>query len=304
VILVDGNNLAFRSFYAFRQLSFEEEHTGTYYGFLGAHARLKAKYGDSFVYCFDSKESWRKGVYPAYKSKRAEKEEDPEKANVRTVHIPKLMDVLSLLGYPVLQYRGLEADDLLSLQLQSLRKQGASRVYVYSGDRDLYQLLRFRCATILRPVNGAGVKRYTATSLREEFGVGPELWAKALALGVDTSDSIKAIPGVGPTTAIRMLLLGADPSRSWEKQPPEFRAKYGKTAAHWDNARLAYKLTKLPTEAELVPIPAQDRMELGALLNSVSMRRNPDPRVRPLFLDFCAQHGLSEFRHDRSKFLQ
>ncbi len=298
--LVDGNNLAFRSFFAFRQLSFEGDHTGVYYGFMSAHARLKAKYGDAFVYCFDSPTSWRKGVYAGYKAKRSKEDDDPEKANVRTTHIPELMRVLSVLGYPVLQYPLLEADDLLALTAHRLKRKNISKLHIYSGDRDLYQLLD--TAIVLRPTPfGGGVKRYTANMLQEEYGVRPERWAQALALGVDKSDGIKAIPRCGPTTAFKMLELGADPARPWDSQPDSFRTRFPKVEDYWPAAQLAYKLTKLPEVTRSVPIP--NTGELFDFLRSMPLRRNPDPNMRTLFLDFCARHGLAEFRKDRSKFL-
>lgn len=293
-ILVDFSNLAFRSLHAFKELTWQGVHTGTYYGFFDAVARLR-QISTRLVFCFDHglpgdtfKPVWRKKLIPDYKANRTL---DAEGQNLRIRYGKEAEVIYKLLtqsmGYEVIGVPGIEADDLLSIRAA----QTPGPVVIYTGDADLYQCITPDGRITVR--NGKSV--VTAKSVLKTFGIGVDQWASFLALGGDKSDSIKPKRGMGPKTAIKLVQDGAKPWADWRGQTLSFAAKHRSLQEIWPRVQQCYFCAQLPTSWADVRI---------------SSYRIPERPYNPhvcadgarMFQDFCEDHGMSRFAASTHQF--
>jgi DNA polymerase-1 len=284
-VLIDAMNLAYRSHYACRGLSTSEGvPTGAMYGFLKALLRLKP-YGSAIV-CWDSTKSrWRNKLYPPYKANRTD---SPEKEIVRQ-QIEPIRRALSLLAVPQVEVDGLEADDVIALLSQRQPS------WIYSNDRDLYQLLSLTVGILATDAKGA-FKPLKPSAIEKQYGVPIARWAEYLALGGDGSDNIRPIPKCGPKTAAKMLGAGLKLGKQWNVTLP---AKFEKYDGHWEEVRKAYEVVRLPLK------------ETDPRIHPVAWPVTFTGKVKPYcqatqleaFTKFCSEFELVEFIAKRREFL-
>ncbi|MEN9737641.1 MAG: hypothetical protein RJA26_874, partial [Actinomycetota bacterium] len=151
LLLIDGHSLAFRAFYALNPDSFrtsDGQHTNAVHGFISMMLEiLKAEKPTHLAVAFDlSRSSFRTEEYAEYKGTRGE---TPPEFNGQT---ELLTEALAAMNIITLTRENYEADDIIA----SLADQGADQgfnVFVVSGDRDTFQLIREE-TTILYPVKG------------------------------------------------------------------------------------------------------------------------------------------------------
>lgn len=296
-ILIDFNNLAFRSLHAFKELSHEGISTGTYFGFFDTVLRLRES-SKRLVFCLDHglpndkfKPAWRKKLWPEYKADRGEVYNTEEGQNLRIRFDQEAETIYRLLtqamGYEAIGVPGMEADDLIAIRAA----QTPGPVVIYTGDADLYQCITPDNRVIVRTKQAV----ITAAKVRKEFGIGVDQWASFLAMGGDKSDSIKPKKGMGPKTAIKLVLDGAKPWKPWKEQILSFTAKHRSLEEIWPRVQQCYFCAQLPTSWDDVRIASY---------------RVPDtlftPRVCPTgmkeFMTFCADHGLAKFIASRHQF--
>lgn len=199
-LLVDANNLMHRMFWAMGQLEL-----GATYGFLKEVLNLQEQHGTKhIVFAFDSRESVRKSLYPAYKSNRNKErtEEDHERSiNLRNEMVSLKSSILQEIGFSnILQQRGYEADDILASVVQySLRVQDSA--IICSSDQDLYQLIEGDRTTIWKNGN-----LYQENHFGREYGIHPCQWHVVKAMAGCVSDCVEGVRGVGEKTACKYLL--------------------------------------------------------------------------------------------------
>jgi DNA polymerase-1 len=198
-------------------LSWKEKPTGVIYGFLKGIPLLMDEFATgNVVFCFESKTSHRRNIFPAYKQRRVTKKRDPEEAEaydqlrsqiseLRQRYLPKI-------GFKnVLSWDGLESDDIMAKI--ALTHAPRNEVVLVTSDSDLWQVLGPRVS-----VYDPG-RQVTLTEewFRGKYGIAPKDWAKVKALGGCKSDEVPGIPGVGETTALKFLRgeLGID-SRAFD----------------------------------------------------------------------------------------
>ena len=203
LLLIDGHSLAFRAFYALSPDSFKTpdgQHTNAVHGFISMLLNiLAAEKPTHLAVAFDlSRSSFRTEVYPEYKGTRGE---TPPEFNGQT---ELLHTALQAMNIRTITRPNFEADDIIA----SLADQGADagyRVYVVSGDRDTFQLIRPE-TTILYPVKGVlNLARMDDAAVYEKYGVHAKQYPDLAALVGETSDNLPGIPGVGPKTAAKWL---------------------------------------------------------------------------------------------------
>jgi DNA polymerase-1 len=222
ILLIDGNNIAYRSFYAIPGLTTSTSvPTNAVYGFLSMLLRIKKQGNPKYLaICFDAKEkTFRALDFDLYKAQRKPM---PDPLIVQMKIIKE--EVLLPLGIPYFERPGFEADDCiatLAKHFQALQ----IPVSILSGDRDMLQLVKEGEIEVLSPLSGGKeTKVYTEKEVYLEYGIHPIQMIDYKAIVGDPSDNIRGATGIGPKTAQKLLekfgsieLLLADTTRETEK---------------------------------------------------------------------------------------
>ncbi|KAA0084707.1 DNA polymerase I [Mycolicibacterium sp. P9-64] len=204
LMLLDGNSLAFRAFYALPAENFKTQGgltTNAVYGFTAMLINLLRDEGPTHIAAaFDvSRQTFRKDKYPEYKEGRSA---TPDEFRGQ-IDITK--EVLAALGITVLAEAGFEADDLIATLATQAENEGY-RVLVVTGDRDALQLVS-NDVTVLYPVKGVSeLTRFTPEAVENKYGLTPTQYPDFAALRGDPSDNLPGIPGVGEKTATKWII--------------------------------------------------------------------------------------------------
>jgi DNA polymerase-1 len=204
LMLLDGNSLAFRAFYALPAENFKTQSgltTNAVYGFTAMLINLLRDEQPTHVAAaFDvSRQTFRKEKYPEYKEGRSA---TPDEFRGQ-IDITK--EVLGALGITVLAEPGFEADDIIAT-LATQAEQEGYRVLVVTGDRDSLQLVTDD-VTVLYPRKGVSeLTRFTPEAVVEKYGLTPQQYPDFAALRGDPSDNLPGIPGVGEKTATKWIV--------------------------------------------------------------------------------------------------
>ncbi|MFN8042402.1 MAG: DNA polymerase I [Mycobacterium sp.] len=202
-MLLDGNSLAYRAFYALPAENFKTKNgltTNAVYGFTAMLINLLRDESPSHIAAaFDvSRQTFRVDKYPEYKAGRSA---TPDEFRGQ-IDITK--EVLNALGITVLAEPGYEADDLIAT-LATQGEQAGYRVLVVTGDRDALQLVS-PDVTVLYPRKGVSeLTRFTPDAVLEKYGLTPAQYPDFAALRGDPSDNLPGIPGVGEKTATKWI---------------------------------------------------------------------------------------------------
>jgi len=238
VYLLDGSSFVYRSFFALPQLSTKDGFpTSAIYGFLrGILAIMKSENPKCFLVVFDSPApTKREKVYREYKINRP-KMPDPLK-----IQIPVIKELLKLMGVPILEREGYEADDIIGFLALKFANEGKV-VKIYTPDKDMLQLVGDRIM-IINPMNGEVFNR---DKVVEKFGVEPAKIPDYLALVGDKVDNIEGIKGVGPKKAVEIIRKYGGIENILGDRWEEFKKEYPQA----DRERLImyYELVRLHTE--------------------------------------------------------
>jgi DNA polymerase-1 len=197
LLLIDGHGLAFRAFYALPMMNAPDgTPTNAVLGFANMYLKvLNDLSPDGVAVCFDSAvPSFRKALFAEYKEGR---QPTPESFKPQ---IPLVKQFLELIGCPVLEQDGVEADDLLATITEKSRLAGWD-VVLLTADKDFLQLLK-PGVTILKPVKGISeFEKLDEDSFKERFGFPPVNFTTWLSLTGDSVDNIPGVPGIGEKTA-------------------------------------------------------------------------------------------------------
>ena len=197
LLLVDGSSYLYRAYHALPDLrNSAGEPTGAIYGFLNMLRRLQKDYPTAYRACiFDAKgKTFRNDLYQEYKANRAAM---PDDLVEQTGHILELVDML---GWPIMQVEGVEADDVIGTLTVKAHKDGFDTI-VSTGDKDMSQLVDDR-VTLVNTMNNEVLDR---EGVIKKFGVPPERIVDYLPLVGDTSDNVPGVAKVGPKTAAKWL---------------------------------------------------------------------------------------------------
>lgn len=198
LLVVDGNSIVNRAFYAIKLLSTKNgQFTNAIYGFMNILLKLEEECEpDSVAVAFDLKApTFRHKMYDAYKAGR--KGMPPELAS----QMPLLKQLLTSLGYTLVEKEGFEADDILGTLSAHVPKDG--ECFVATGDRDSLQLVSDTTRVLLASTKMGKPQTtvYDRAKLMEEYGVEPEGMIEIKALMGDASDNIPGVAGIGQKTA-------------------------------------------------------------------------------------------------------
>lgn len=202
VLVIDGNSILNRAFYGIRLLTTKDgRFTNGIYGFMNIFLKLLEETRPQAVaVAFDlHAPTFRHNMYDGYKAGR--KGMPPELAS----QMPVLKELLTSLGYKILEKEGFEADDILGTVSEMCGKD--DMCYLATGDRDSFQLVREN-VTVLLPRTKMGTTVtdcYTPEKIMEEYGVTPIQMIDIKALQGDSSDNIPGVAGVGQKTAGELI---------------------------------------------------------------------------------------------------
>ncbi len=203
-LLVDGFNMAFRSFYAVPELTRPDGFpTNAIHGWTRTLWKLEDGWKpERLAVFFDLGGAARQAALQAdYKAHR------PETPPALERQIPVIKQITVAMGYGGHEQEGVEADDLIGATAVKLASEGR-QVKIVSADKDFAQCVR-PGITLLRPPPAAnpktGWRELDETGVKSKFGVAPGQIADYLALAGDTPDNIRGLPGVGPKTAAKWL---------------------------------------------------------------------------------------------------
>ncbi len=201
-LLIDGNNIVFRAYYAFSSQRLKTSYglpTGAVYGFLRMILKLlKERQPKMVAVAFDtSRDTFRKKMYPEYKAKRKPTPED------LLEQLPLAQKAIEALGIQVLKNPEFEADDLIG----SLAKQLENdyKVSVVTGDRDLLQLIDDRINVELCQKGTSDTKEIDTAAFVEEYGFEPMGIIELKALMGDSSDNIPGVKGIGEKKGMALI---------------------------------------------------------------------------------------------------
>lgn len=282
LILIDGNNIIYRAFFAMPPLTNTAgQQTNAVYGFTTMLLRLIEEHKPShMIVAFDAgKITFRHEGYEDYKGGR--QKTPPELSE----QFPLLKDLLKGLGVPQFEISGYEADDIIGTISKEADAAGR-QVMIVSGDKDMLQLASEHTTVALVRKGVTEVELYGPQQIRDKYDLTPEQIIDLKGLMGDASDNIPGVPGVGEKTALKLLqqfgsvegvLAGTGELKGKMKE---------KLEEHADSAIMSKKLATIYREVPLAHAwedmvfsginkdtagPALAKMEFKSLLERLSL---------------------------------
>ena len=244
LILIDGNSLMYRAFYALPILSTDDGvYTNAVYGFLSMMLKMIEEENPSHIaVAFDLKEkTFRNDMYAEYKAGRKPM---PDELVPQFDTVKKL---LSAMDIKTLGLAGYEADDIIGTLSLDASKRGMNTKIV-TGDRDVFQLIDDMVEVVLTKRGITEIEHYDVKALYEKYSLTPKEMIDLKGLMGDTSDNIPGIPSVGEKTALKLL----DKYETMDgvlEHADEIKGKLGeKVRANIDQARLSRDLATINRE--------------------------------------------------------
>jgi DNA polymerase-1 len=247
LILIDGNSIAFRAFFALPLLSNSSGlHTNAVYGFTTMLLKLMDEQKPThFLVAFDAgKVTFRHSEFKDYKGGRAKT--PPELSE----QFPLIRELLKAFSIPQYELSGYEADDIIGTLTRMADEQGME-VMVVSGDKDMLQLASKHVKIALTRKGISEVDLYDPQEIKIRYGLTPLQIIDLKGLMGDTSDNIPGVPGVGEKTAVKLLQEYGSVEEVLA-HVGEIKGKMGeKIAEHADNARMSKSLATIFREVPL-----------------------------------------------------
>ncbi|MEM9516109.1 MAG: DNA polymerase I [Actinomycetota bacterium] len=268
ILVVDGNSLTYRAFFALPtdMATASGQVTNAVFGFTSMLVNvLKDHAPDGVVVAFDRPEpTFRHERDPEYKAQR---EAAPD---ILRQQMGLVREVLDAIGIATIDRAGWEADDVIATIVDALLERGDD-VIIVTGDRDSYQLVSDPHVKVL--YNKRGVSDYVLydeAGIEERTGVRPDRYVQYAALRGDNSDNLPGVPGVGEKTAAKLINKydGLDGIfAAVEEQTPKLRQSL---AENEERVRLNLELMVLRRDA---PLDGLDLDALGVQPNAEELKR-------------------------------
>jgi len=205
LVLIDGNSLMFRAYYATAYTgnlmkSKSGVYTNALFGFIAMMNKIieENNFTHLFVAFDTAKKTFRHEQYAEYKGGRKPM---PEELGMQ---IPLMKEYLDVLNVKRLEIEGIEADDLIGTFAKNAYKI-FDIVEVYSADRDLLQLVDDKTVMMITRKGMTDLEEYNISNFFEKIGVYPSQIPDYKGLIGDSSDNIPGVRGIGPKTASKLL---------------------------------------------------------------------------------------------------
>jgi DNA polymerase-1 len=281
LLLVDGSSYLYRAYHAMPNLTGPDRFpTGAIHGFIAMLKKLRTGFPAAHAACvFDAKgRTFRDDWYPQYKANRSPMPDDLVR-QIEPIH-----EAVRLLGWPVLEVPGIEADDAIGT-LAARAAQAGQRVVVSTGDKDLAQLVN-QHVTLINTMSG---ETLDVQGVKAKFGVAPAQIVDYLTLMGDSVDNVPGVDKVGPKTAAK-----------WIAEHGSLDAVMANAASIGGavGANLQKALDWLPMGRRLVTVKTD--CDLGAqiegwpALDALAFR----PVDRAALSDFYTRYGFRAFKRE------
>ncbi len=275
LVLVDASSYLFRAYHAMPPLTNSQgEPVGAIYGMVNMLKRLLADHDTAYVgLVFDAEgKTFRDDMYAEYKANRSAMPDELAR-QVEPIH-----EVVSALGFPVVEVAGVEADDVIGTLARRATALGVETI-VSTGDKDMAQLVTDHVTL----VNTMDDSRLDPAGVEAKFGVRPGLMTDFLSLVGDAIDNVPGVPTVGPKTAAKWLRQFGSLDAVMENAA-EIKGKVGE--------KLRASLEHLPLSRDLVTI----KCDVDVGLEPLDLRLRPPDRARlkALYSQFEFKTWLAE----------
>jgi DNA polymerase I len=201
LFLVDGNNLAYRAYFALpEELATSDGFpTGALLGFTNMLFKLLTDYKPRAVaVAWDTRPVERHELHEGYK---ADRRPTPDLLGEQ---FPYFRPIVEAFGYRNLEFEGWEADDVIAT-LATRADEAGIKTTVVSTDRDAFQLVTDNVNLMMTPRGVQDPQVYTPERVEARYGITPEQIPDFIGLKGDTSDNIPGVPGIGDKTAGQLI---------------------------------------------------------------------------------------------------
>lgn len=303
LILIDGNSLLFKAFYA-------TSYTGNYmvnrngiptngvYGFARMVEKIISINPKYVIVAFDyGKKTFRNELLDTYKATR---KETPQELVPQFALAREYLTAHNITWYEV---EGYEGDDIIGT-LVDFGEKNNLKVSVYTGDKDANQLISSQ-TTIYRTVKGVTeLDIYNEQTLLDKYGLKPDQFRDFLGLMGDSSDNIPGIKGVGEKTALKLLHQYGTIEGLQEHQD-EIKGKMGeKIRAGMEDALMSKKLAtilrNIPIDVDLEKATYQgydyetlksfyEKYDMNSLIKSMTTEAAPKKELKLEIVDYMPE---------------
>lgn len=201
LILIDGNSLMNRAFYALPPLMNKEGfYTNAIYGFTNMIYKIKEMYNPLYMaVAFDLKApTFRHKAYADYKSNRKGMPQELKQ------QVEPLKEMLDELGVKRIELEGFEADDLIGTISNEFSK-NLDEILILTGDKDSFQLIKENVKVLFTKKGISELDVYDLKKMQEIYDLTPKQFIDMKGLMGDKSDNIPGIAGIGEKTALKLL---------------------------------------------------------------------------------------------------
>src|SRR5438309_5766579 len=205
LFLVDGNNLAYRAYFALPEelATTEGFPTNALLGFTNMLFKLLADYRPRGVaVAWDTRPTHRHAVAEA--ADVVYKEGRRPMPDLLAEQFPHFRPIVEAFGYRNLEFEGWEADDVIATLATRADEEGI-KTCVVSTDRDAFQLVSENVCLMMTPRGVSDVNVYTPERVEARYGIRPDQIPDFIGLKGDTSDNIPGVPGIGDKTAGQLV---------------------------------------------------------------------------------------------------
>ncbi len=274
LFLVDGNNLAYRAFFALPEelVTSDGFPTNALLGFTNMLVKLLSDYRPRGVaVAWDTKPVHRTAISGEYKSDRR------PMPDLLREQWPYFKPIVEAFGYRNLEFEGWEADDVIAT-LATRADEAGLATCVVSTDRDAFQLVTENVRLMMTPRGVADVHVYTPERVTARLGVPPEKVPDLIGLKGDTSDSIAGVPGIGDKTAAQLIQQFDSVEGVLEHVDELSPARARSLREHADQARESKVLATMRRDLDIDCDPAElvlappDRSELQEMFRRFEFR--------------------------------
>jgi DNA polymerase I len=274
LFLVDGNNLAYRAFFALPEelATSEGFSTNALLGFTNMLFKLLSDYRPKGVaVAWDTRPVHRHELSEEYKSERR------PMPDLLQEQFPYFRPIVEAFGYRNLEFEGWEADDVIAT-LATRADEADIKTTVVSTDRDAFQLVSENVCLMMTPRGVSDVNVYTPERIEARYGIRPDQIPDFIGLKGDSSDNIPGIPGIGDKTAGQLIAQYGSLEEVLEHADDLTPARRKAVQEHADQARAAKQLATMRRDLELDCDPAQlvlsapDRSQLHEMFRRFEFR--------------------------------
>jgi len=274
LFLVDGNNLAYRAFFALPEelQTTEGQPTNALLGFANMLFKLLSDYAPRGVaVAWDTRPVHRTELSAEYKSERR------PMPDLLREQFPHFRPIVEAFGYRNLEFEGWEADDVIAT-LATRADEAGVKTCVVSTDRDAFQLVSENVSLMMTPRGVADVHVYTPERVELRYGIRPDQIPDFIGLKGDTSDNIPGIPGIGDKTAGQLISQYGSLEDVIEHAGELSPARSRSVAEHAEQARASKELATMRRDLDLdfdvedVVLRPPDRTQLKEMFRRYEFR--------------------------------